>query len=67
MQKPTNYNIIILGRAQADGARWVLDSYQDFGTLDKVEACARSRARIAKGVYAIHLNDLAQTEVRKNY
>lgn len=63
----TNYNVLILGHCEPDGARWLLQSYQDYGTLQSVEARASINAREQDGVYAIHLNDLAQTEVRKNY
>lgn len=64
---PKTYNVFILSDAEADGARWVLDSYQAHGTLRAIERCARINARYRKGVYRIDLNDLAGTLVRKNY
>lgn len=62
-----NYNILILGRAESDGSRWVLSSYQDYGTLAAVEARASINAREQDGVYSIEANDAAGTLVRKNY
>jgi hypothetical protein len=60
---PFNFNVQIVGHAESDGARWLLESYADYGPL----ARARNHAKARKGVYEIFLNDQNWTLVRKNF